>query len=287
MGARRTAYLLAAAFAAFAAWEAVQHVWLMELPVPTYHLVSLAIEFGLVVVIALAAMGLVRRQARAELRERAVRDTVVHTLADDLRPPLVSLAAELHSLERAPAEPMSEGTRELARQTAARASALLGMIEDLVALTERSGREAPALGVSPRQLAETVVDSFRLRAEEKGIRLELETGESLPETCAAPDQVLHALSTLVGNAVDRTPRGGEVHMRTTVEGDRLLFSATDTGEPVMPQPAELIAAGEGPAGVGMRHCQSLAEALGGSARYEPTSGGNRFMISVPVRGHRH
>src|SRR4030042_353118 len=99
---RSATYLLAAAFVAFAIWELIQHVFLMDLPMAAYHLFSLTIEFGLVFVIALVAMRLVARGADTEARQHALHHTVVASLAQDVRPPLVSLLAELRLLERAP-----------------------------------------------------------------------------------------------------------------------------------------------------------------------------------------
>ena len=94
MGTRPATYLLAAAFIAFAIWELIQHVFLMDLPMPAYHLISLTIEFGIVFVIALVAMRLVVRRADTEARQHALHHTVVASLAQDVRPPLVSRSEE-------------------------------------------------------------------------------------------------------------------------------------------------------------------------------------------------
>jgi signal transduction histidine kinase len=281
---RQTGYLLAGAFAAFAIWEAVQHLWLMDLPMATYHLVALTAEFGLVVVIALVAMGLVRRQTREDLRQHALRDAVVTTLGRDLRPPLVSLLAELRLLERTPAEGMSAGTRSLAAETAARAGVLVEMVEDLVAMAEEAGRDTGPAMLSVKELAEQTAEPYRTLAKEKGVRLAVELGDELPGSCAAPDQVMQVVSTLVANAVARTAAGGDVELRVSEESGRLIIAVSDTGKPLLGGPAEMTTAEEGAGRGRLRHCQSLAEALGGSARYEPLPEGNRFSFSVPARG---
>ena len=284
MGTRPATYLLAAAFIAFAIWELIQHVFLMDLPMAAYHLISLTIEFGIVFVIALVAMRLVVRRADTEARQHALHHTVVASLAQDVRPPLVSLLAELRMLERAPPEGMSEGTRGLLRQASSRAGVLVGMIEDLVAMTTEAGdRSGECVSLSLSEIAREVVAPHRLLAEEKGVHLVEELPGSLPAVCGQADQLIQALSMLLGHTIGSTPPGGEVRIAVREDGGTITFEITDSAAPVLSQGAPLSEAASGPARVELRHCQSVAEALGGSARYEPTENGNRYAFSLPAR----
>ncbi|HUU53987.1 MAG TPA: ATP-binding protein [Armatimonadota bacterium] len=284
MGTRPATYLLAAAFIAFAIWELIQHVFLMDLPMAAYHLISLTIEFGIVFFIALVAMRLVVRRADTEARQHALHHTVVASLAQDVRPPLVSLLAELRLLERAPPEGMSQGTRHLLRQASSRAGVLVGMIEDLVAMTAEAGdRPGECVSLSLGEIAREVVAPQRLLAEERGVHLAEELPESLPAVCGQADQLIQALSMLLGNAVSTTPPGGEVRIAVREDGGTITFEITDSAASILPHGAPLSEAASGPARVELRYCQSVAEALGGSARYEPTKNGNRYSFSLPAR----
>jgi len=277
-------YLLVAAFTAFAMWELVQHVFLMDLPKAAYHLISLTIEFGLVLVIALAAMRLVVREADAEAQQHALHNTVVASLAQDVRPPLVSLLAELRMMERAPPEGMGEGTRELLHQATARASVLVGMIEDLVAMTAQAGDPLRrCVGLDPSEIAREVVASQRLLAKDRSVRLIEDVPGALPVVCGQSDHLIQALSALVGHAIAVTPMGRDVHIAAREDGDTVLFEVTDSADPILPHAAQLFEAASGPARVELRYCQGTAEALGGSARYEPTENGNRYSFSLPTR----
>jgi signal transduction histidine kinase len=287
MELRKTTYLLVAAFVAFAAWEAIQHVFLMELPMAVYHMVSLTIEFGLVLGIAVVAMGLVRRQAWLQAREHALQDTVVTALAQDLRPPLVRVLTDLHVLDRDPPRDFTDERREVLREATARAGILLGMIEDLVAMATEAGGPHPACTtLSPGELVEAVLGPYRLAARERDLALKVDLGRDAPAVCASADQVLRALSTLLANAVRSTPAGGEIAMRMAASEGEVVFSVTDTAPPVLDRRAALTEAASGPARVGLRYCQTVAEALGGSAWYEPTAGGNSFAFSLPARSDR-
>jgi len=101
MNARQAAYLVAGSFLAFAAWEAIQHVWFMDLPMAAYHTVSLMVDLVLVLVIALAALAIVRNHIRPEARQQAAQDAVVTALAEDLRGPILSLCLPASGHSRA------------------------------------------------------------------------------------------------------------------------------------------------------------------------------------------
>ena len=187
-------------------------------------------------------------------------------------------------LERAPPEGMSEGTRGLLRQASSRAGVLVGMIEDLVAMTTEAGdRSGECVSLSLSEIAREVVAPHRLLAEEKGVHLVEELPGSLPAVCGQADQLIQALSMLLGHTIGSTPPGGEVRIAVREDGGTITFEITDSAAPVLSQGAPLSEAASGPARVELRHCQSVAEALGGSARYEPTENGNRYAFSLPAR----
>jgi two-component system OmpR family sensor kinase len=287
MKARQAAYLVAGLFLTFAAWEAVQHVWLMDLPMAAYHTMSLIVDLVLVLIIALAALAIVRHQAHHEARQHAVQDAVTVALSEDLRPPLLSLMAQLQALRSAPPERAGEEMGELVRQAEARAGVLLQTIDDLVAMARERDRPAPRCsGMSVGQLAEQAVEAARPAAEGRGVGLEAEVAPSLPRACAAPDAVLRALSSLLERAVNATPRGGEVRIQVTPDPPNRLvvIAVSDTAEPLLDHPADLDEVMARHRLVELRYVQALAAALDGSVRYEPKPDGNVFTVSLPARG---
>ncbi len=287
MKARQAAYLVAGSFLAFAAWEAVQHVWLMDLPMAAYHTMSLIVDLVLVLIIALAALATVRHQAHHEARQHAVQDAVTVALSEDLRPPLLSLMAQLQALRSAPPEEAGKEMEEVAREAEARAGVLLQIIDDLVAMAREKDRPAPRCsGMSVGQLAEQAVEAARPAAEGRGVGLEAEVAPSLPRPCAAPDAVLRALSALLERAVCTTPRGGKVKTQVALDppSNLVVIAVSDTAEPLLDHPAGLDEVMARHGLVELRYVQALAAALGGSARYEPTPDGNVLAVSLPARG---
>jgi len=284
MRTRTAALLLVAAFAAFALWELIQHLFLMHLPMAAYHIVSLTLEFGIVFVIAVVAMGLLREAREKEGRQEALQEAVVRTLAQDLRPPLVSLLAQLRMLERAGEDGIDEHTRELIAQSSARASVLVGMIEDLVAMEAASARPESCPRLSLKGLLDAVVPVYRALAEKRNVRFEAVVEGEAGGACTAPDQMIDALSSLLDNAIRVTPAGGTVRLVASRGEKEISFSVTD-GAPARESRCSLGELGEGAQRSRLRHCQAVAEALDGKAWCEPTETGNVCTFSLPLREH--
>jgi two-component system heavy metal sensor histidine kinase CusS len=286
MNARQAAYLVAGSFLVFAAWEAVQHVWFMDLPMAAYHTASLMVDLVLVLIIALAALAIVRSHIRPEARQQAAQEAVVTALAEDLRPHLVSLLARLRALEGASEGRAGDETRALLEETGARAAVTLDMIEDLVVMAKEAQAPARECGnVSLAELAEQAVASFHALAEDRSVELAVQVHPGSAHTCAAPDAALRLLSNLLGRAVRTAPQGGQVRLELAPDPSRRLvvLSVSDTAKPLLDHDAGLdeVVARHGL--VELRYAQALATALGGSARYRAEADGNAFVVSLPAR----
>ncbi len=80
----------------------------------------------------------------------------------------------------------------------------------------------------------TLVDDRRALAEQRGLKLLAELEPALPPAWLDEQLVLQAVSNLLTNALNYTPAGGEVHIRTSDGGPRpdgswIAFSVQDTG----------------------------------------------------------
>ena len=88
---------------------------------------------------------------------------------------------------------------------------LLNLINDILDLSKvEAGRlEAECLPIAPHQVAREVVQTLAVRAEEKGLRLDLEFPQALPATIEGdPARLRQILTNLIGNAIKFTERGG-------------------------------------------------------------------------------
>ena len=286
MGPRRAALLVAGAFLAFAAWEAIQHVWFMDLPMSAYHLLSLTVDLILVLLIALAALGIVRRHAHRDACRQAAQDAITTALTEDLRPHLLPLLTQLRGLPGSQPGWPSEETRRLVEQAEARAAVVLDMIEDLVAMAADVQKPGPrCAAVSLDQLADQAVETLRSAAEDKGVKLQAHVPQASLPGCRYPDAVLRALLRLLRHALDSTAPAGSIELRASVDeaGGTLALSVTHTAEPLLDHPADLDEVISKHGLMGLREVQALADALGGAIRYQPEPHGNTFTLSLPHR----
>ncbi|MGI9193320.1 MAG: ATP-binding protein [Actinomycetota bacterium] len=144
-------------------------------------------------------------------------------------------------------------------------------------------------------MARLVISTLALRAEQKGLALELEVGEDLsPLVIGDPLRLRQILSNLVDNALKFTDRGG-VTVRIAGAGDgRIRFEIADTGIGIDPadRPRMLDPFSQGDAsttrrfggtGLGVTICHQLVELMEGSMDYESQLGkGTTFWFEVPL-----
>ena len=178
---------------------------------------------------------------------------------------------------------------------------LIGVIDDVLDLSriEYGAELEAAVHVSPAQSVVEVFELFRLRAEEKGLRLDLALAPLLPrEIKTQPQRIRQILINLVSNAIKFTHEGS-VHMALDLDRHRdgsmeLRFSVSDTGvgfpseragdlfEPFRQLDGSHTRAYEG-AGLGLAISQRLAHKLGGTLTASSApSAGSKFVFRLPV-----
>lgn len=135
-----------------------------------------------------------------------------------------------------------------------------------------------------------VVAAYRDEAKLKGITLELSAPRLEYDAIAADrGQLKQALGHLIRNALDATPTGGTITIRTERRGDEWTICVDDSGPG--PQPVDVArlfdpffsgrSAGRG-RGLGLPIAWRYARLNGGDVRYEPRDGGpTRFVMILP------
>jgi PAS domain S-box-containing protein len=180
------------------------------------------------------------------------------------------------------------------------ATALLALIEDLLDYSKiEAGRlDLSPQPVSPRGLAEKVVELMAARAYAKDICIGCHVEADVPATVKAdPGRLRQILLNLVGNAVKFTEAGGvlvTVGMTGEPGRQRLRFDVTDTG-PGMDRPAIERVFGEfeqadptttrrhGGAGLGLAISNRIVEAMGGKIEVLAEPGkGCIFTVEIPA-----
>ena len=141
-------------------------------------------------------------------------------------------------------------------------------------------------------LLDAVVQRFRARGAERGVRLELQAEDGLVASLDL-DLVQRLLENLVANALRHVGRGDAVRLEARVEDGQLRLAVRNTGPPV---PLELrdglfrrfVTGGMREwhnAGLGLYLCRLVAEAHGGTIGLAERAGWNvSFEIAFPAPG---
>jgi len=140
-------------------------------------------------------------------------------------------------------------------------------------------------------VAESVVKTLRVVADEKGVMLSLKDLDTLPILMADERRLFNAIYNLVNNAIPEVPSGGSITVIGKLEpdGKNVLLSVADTGRG-MPREvreslfsARAISRKAGGTGLGTKIVKDVVDAHGGTIWVESEEGvGTTFHIRLPL-----
>lgn len=180
--------------------------------------------------------------------------------------------------------------RDYARDIAQAGRHLQALLEDLVTL---NGVEEDAPDAEPIDLAEAArraIDLLTVRAAETGVRVSPPGSQAF--ALADFRRTLQIAVNLIGNAINHSPRGGQVvvsvaagaTVRLTVDDEGPGIPA-DQRERVFGQFVRLDPADTPGSGLGLYICRRLARAMAGEVRASDSpAGGARFTLTLPPAG---
>jgi signal transduction histidine kinase len=215
-------------------------------------------------------------------------ENFAYSASHDLKAPLVSIDGFAGMLERSLGERLGEAEAHYLQRIHANANALQDLIADLFAFARGGPDEREASPVDATVIASELVQEWRDRASEKGMRLRIDG--PLPVVRAHPVRLKQALTNLVDNALRYG--GGDVRLsgRSTTGAAEILVEDGGAGVPAGERErmfdvfargeAARLSAPEG-TGLGLALVKRIVEGSGGSVRYEH-AGGARFVLSFPT-----
>jgi two-component system, OmpR family, sensor histidine kinase BaeS len=172
---------------------------------------------------------------------------------------------------------------------------LARIVDDLRTVGLAENRQLPLhlelIDVS--QLAAEVARAFVARADEVGLRLELDVAPNLV-VCADADRLRQVLGALLDNAIRHIPQGGYVVVEGRLSAGRVRIGVRDSGPGVAPadlphlferfyQADAARDRSTGTSGLGLAIVKALIEAHEGSVGAENVpGGGTRFWIDLDV-----
>jgi signal transduction histidine kinase/CheY-like chemotaxis protein len=228
----------------------------------------------------LGAVTAERRRAREESEAaNQAKDRFLATLSHELRTPLTPVLAVSSVLEKsASLSPVVRSQMEVVRRNAELEAGLIDDLLDLTRIAHGKLRVAPE-PVRLIDALESVIEICQREAASKGVLIEREG--SFADACvrADPARLRQILWNVVKNAVEFTPSGGRVLLRTVpVNAKRVAVEVEDTGVGIDPfdlgrvfEPFEQAGPRARGLGLGLSISRALAEAQ--SATLTAQSGG--------------
>lgn len=219
------------------------------------------------------------------------RERVLALVCHDLRSPLTGLMLRARSAAQLAAELPGGGAVHAQIVALGDISRRMsGMVDDLLSIASSTGGGRSMLriaSINAASLLAKAVELARPLFEHKGVALEIDASELLPDVRVDPDRILRVLTNLLDNALKFTQRQGRVELRAESRPEGVQFSVANSGPALSAQERERMfepfwQAGEADsrgAGLGMSICRSIIEAHGGKIRALPEPG-KRVSICV-------
>ena len=167
-----------------------------------------------------------------QLKEKdAQRRKLVAQVSHDIRTPLASIQGYLESLQLKERTLSAEQRAEYIAITLRQSRQLTHLVSELFELAKLDARETQPQ-CEPFNLAELiqdVVQKVNLRASAKGIRLLLDTTESVPFVSADIALIERVLDNLIENAIDHSDKGGSVKISLNRKDKSAIVSIQNRG----------------------------------------------------------
>lgn len=213
------------------------------------------------------------KRANAELamvaRTSAVGSVTAH-LIHGIKNPLAGLR-QVVSAQRSGEEPLDEEEWKGASDAAER---MQRMVEEVVLVLQDTS-SGLKYETSSGDLFEEWESRFSEKALERDIQFSVSGDGGLVMDSSISSIVLLVVSNLAQNALDATPRGGQVRIELASDGETVSLLVSDTGRGVPENMREQLFAPvtsgkSGGAGIGLAISSQLARHIGGSIRYVDT-----------------
>jgi signal transduction histidine kinase len=228
---------------------------------------------------------------RAQDADR-VKSKFVSNVSHELRTPLANLKLYLHLLTRGRPEKLESYIVTLRREV----DRLQDLIEGLLDISrlDLGKTQANLELVDLNLLVTTLVTDRWALVDDRGLRMDVEEDESLPMALADHKLVEQVLTNMLTNAVNYTPVGGTVTLRTGLAGadgqQWVTASVTDTGPGISVEEQEHLferffrgeagRASTAPGtGLGLAICKEIMELHGGRITVDSEAGaGSTFTV---------
>lgn len=217
---------------------------------------------------------------------------VIGNVAHELRTPISTFEGYLEGMLDNVIEPTPR-TLALLHTEAGR---MRRLVDDLQELSRAEAHQIPLTlqPIAPQQLVQNALEPLEGQFVEKGLALQIQLPEHLPQVLADPARTVQILTNLLVNALRYTPAPGRVEVSVSREEGKVAFRVSDTGVGLSPEQLTHIferfyrvdksrVRTPGGSGIGLTIALSLAQAMGGNIQAESAGlgQGSRFTLTLP------
>jgi signal transduction histidine kinase len=176
--------------------------------------------------------------AEQELARRQFLTTIAH----ELRTPLTTAGGFLQIARQGLIDEKTPANKETLLATLGTVSEnlqrIITLVNDILFLQEMDLIFSEFQLVNVGQLVMSVVEQYRLKVGQNGVRLRLNNLPYVPEILGDPKSLERALAAILDNAIKFSPEGGDIDVHVVNKGDEVCISVKDSGvgipEDIMP-----------------------------------------------------
>ncbi len=234
-----------------------------------------------------AELGRTQRQV-VHMEKMASLGKLAATVAHEVNNPLAGILSYTRLAERTLAEGRQAGTDDELRRyldVIRKETARCGdIVRNLLVFARRTGAEMVSTDLQP--IVERALALVRHHVEMGQLRLETDLADEAGALVCDADQVQQALVALLVNAVEATPPGGTITVRTRADAERVRVEVCDTGHgieaedlPRVFEPFFTTKESSSGTGLGLAVVYGIAQRHGGDVEVESSPGsGSRFTL---------
>jgi signal transduction histidine kinase len=191
---------------------------------------------GAVLLAMLMATFFVWRELRRERALLNLRNRFVANVSHELKTPLalIRMYAETLHMGRVGAEERRHAYYRIILREAERLTEMIDRVLDFARLTQGANMYRLA-AKDLRGTVERIVEDYRPRVEDRGLRLDLSLESALPAVAHDPHGVTQIVLNLMDNAVKYGDRGGVVEVRLKGDGEWVDLEVVDHGPGIAPR----------------------------------------------------
>lgn len=215
-------------------------------------------------------------------------------VSHDFKTPLTSIKLSLHLLGKIQTDADRQRHLEVIAYQANRLEKFMSDLFHMSRFDQSITGEFDFGPVDINALLRAVLAAHEYIIQQHGHTVRIDTQAEIPATFGDPFELDRVFTNLLVNAVNYTPDGGQITLRTRCVDGNVIVEVQDTGIGIPPDEQERIfarfyrsdparSAERGGMGVGLSIARKIVEAHGGRIEVESTPGeGSTFRVILPV-----